>query len=232
MSYYSQKRTKRAILIALFIGVLFLLLFLSYEKKVKKEVVLVDNTEEIKIERKLSDSPSKISVDPNQTNTLIYTSYRLGVRFSFSSLYSTVRDQECPASWSNCPKIYANTSVTPPVEEDNSITFDGYRLEVFDKRSDESIEQSIARNIFPVDDPLSCKIDRYSNSPDKVVKATIVENSESLVCNGRYFGTKNGKHFFTYPAYPNILLYVEGPSGTPVRFSHVGTWIGSIKISQ
>lgn len=231
MSYYSKKRTKRAILIALFIGVLFLLLFLTYEKRAKEEVV-VTTSEEVQTERKLSNTPSKISVDPNQTNTLIYTSYRLGIRFSFSSLYSTVRDQECPESWSNCPKIYANTSVVPPVEEDNSITFADYRLEVFDKRSDETIEQSIARNIFPADDPLSCVINRYPSNSDNVVKANLVPNEENPVCQGRYFGTKNGKHFFTYPAYPNILLYVEGPIGTPVRFSHSGTWIGSIKISQ
>ncbi len=231
-SHYADKRKTKAILITSLGAIVLILLFVGYMRSQKAEVI----PEVVTIEkpgRKLSNAPSQFSVDPSLPNTTIYTSYRLGVRFSYPSLYEeTYNQSSCPGGVANCPKITSTSVTEPPVEKDNSITFRKYRLEVFDKRSNETIEEAIARNIFPADDLTVCPVKVTVSNADKVVKAVITGAPDSEKCPERYRGYTNGRHFFTYPTYPNVLLFAEGPAGSQALFSHKNTWIGTIKISQ
>jgi hypothetical protein len=231
MSYYAQKRKTKAILIASLSVIVLILLFVAYMRANKEKIsqtVVVDE----RPERNLSDKPSKISIAGDLSRNITYTSYRLGVRFSYNNtLYGGDADQ-CPPNYPNCPKVNKTGDTNSPVEKDNSITFRGYRLEVFDKRGDESMEEAIQKNIFPTESLETCRVKLYSYNSDDVVKAVIDPSSDPNLCPSRYRGFLNGRHFFVYPTYPNVLFFAEGGQYTKALFSHKGIWIDSIEISQ
>ena len=231
-SHYAEKRKTKAVIIAAVVAIFLILAFVSF---VRKQASVAPRVEPVVEEkgRTLSDAPSQFSVDPNLPNTTIYTSYKLGVKFQYQTLASTQYAQtSCPPGFVTCPTITDTTKAEPPIEKDNSITFRNYRLEVFDKRSSETIEEAIQRNIFPTEDFATCPVKVYTNNSDKVVKAVITGMPDASKCSSRYSGFTKGHHFFVYPTYPNVLLFAEGPAGSQAVFSHTGTWIGTIRIAQ
>lgn len=232
MSYYAQKRKTKAILIASLSVIVLILLFTMYMRANKKEIAMEVAVEEERAERNLSDRKSSVSIAGDLSGDITYTSYRLGVRFTYNnSVYGGDADP-CPPNYPNCPKVNKTGDTNSPVEKDNAITFRGYRLEVFNKKSDESIEEAIQKNIFPTESLDTCNVKVYSYNADHVVKAVIDPESSSALCPASYRGFTFGRHFFVFPTYPNVLFFAEGGQYTKALFSHSGTWINDIEISQ
>jgi len=232
MSYYANKRKIKAILIASLSVIVLILLFTAYMRANRQEISEQVSLEEERSERNLSDRKSTVSIAGDLSRNIVYTSHRLGVRFTYNNTLYDGDADPCPSNYPNCPKVNKTGDINNLIEKDNSIAFRGYRLEVFNKKSDESIEEAIQKNIFPTEGFETCKVNVYSYNADHVVKAVIDPASDVKLCPSSYRGFLNGRHFFVYPTYPNVLFFTEGGQYTKALFSHKGTWIDNIEISQ
>ena len=225
-----RKSRKKAIFIGVIAALVIVLFSVSVFWKTTTPAVS-DSKSAHTLHRHLVDTDSTVTADQEVAGYSVFTSYRLGVRIRFRTFNHNIVVDPCPATWVSCPTIHNLDTVAPPSEEGNAISFLGYRLEVFDKDPVEDIEGAMTRNIFPTASAGACSVRIYPESADGTVKA-VLSGTATDGCPEKYLGTARGRHFFVYPKYPNVLLFVEGPSGVPALFDHRDTWIGTIGLLE
>lgn len=183
--------------------------------------------------------PSTLKPDPDFNNFMLYTSYRLGLRFRYSNemIKNAYNQSTCPAGHISCPQVFVASTVKLPAETGNAVDFLGAHLEVFDKDPADPINVAIMKIIAPTANPKTCTVKIYSTTNDHILKAVLLDSAftgasnVTDTCPAHYRGVSNGKHFFVLDEHPERLLFTEGVNNTPFLFDHRGTWLENLELA-
>lgn len=220
---------KRALVISGIIGVIIICVLAYLYASFKKGAAEMKTEQQKQFTiggfRTLINQPSSVVPDPAISGYMMFTSYRLGVRFSYKKFYDGGYQQKCPLAAEYCPHVPEKNVIGQPEEKDNTIKFLGYTLYVFEKDPAEDFPTAVTR--VAASGNAACPVLVYPESSDKVVKAAITNSSS---CTSDYIYNNDGGHFFMYPKYANVFFFVRGPANTAALFDHTHTWIDAILI--